>query len=123
MSMQLLVYHHVIMFVLLFWCSVVTETKPASSSELAPPISKLNCTTHCGINVSIPYPFGVGPNKDCYFNEWFQIDCNESTGHKPFLRRAQMEVLNISIYGTLQVKSPVTFFGACKGRKLAKPQI
>ncbi|XP_021832643.1 wall-associated receptor kinase-like 6 [Prunus avium] len=117
MSMQLLVHHHVIMFVLLFWCSIVTETKPASSSELAPPIAKLNCTTHCGINVSIPYPFGVGPNKDCYFNEWFQIDCNESTGHKPFLRRAQMEVLNISIDGTLQVKSPVTFFGACKGKE------
>ncbi|PQM33798.1 hypothetical protein Pyn_08556 [Prunus yedoensis var. nudiflora] len=117
MSMQLLVHHHVIMFVLLFWCRIVTETKPASSSELAPPIAKPNCTTHCGINVSIPYPFGVGPNKDCYFNEWFQIDCNESTGHKPFLRRAQMEVLNISIDGTLQVKSPVTFFGACKGKE------
>ncbi|PQM33796.1 wall-associated receptor kinase-like 1 [Prunus yedoensis var. nudiflora] len=117
MSMQLLVHHHVIMFVLLFWCRIVTETKPASSSELAPLIAKPNCTTHCGINVSIPYPFGVGPNKDCYFNEWFQIDCNESTGHKPFLRRAQMEVLNISIDGTLQVKSPVTFFGACKGKE------
>ncbi|KAL6287016.1 hypothetical protein ACE6H2_011406 [Prunus campanulata] len=117
MSMQLLGHHHVIMFVLLFWCSIVTETKPASSSVLAPPIAKLNCTTHCGINVSIPYPFGVGPNKDCYFNEWFQIDCNESTGHKPFLRRAQMEVLNISIDGTLQVKSPVTFFGGCKGKE------
>ncbi|CAL9013293.1 unnamed protein product [Prunus brigantina] len=117
MSMQLLGHHHMIMFVLLFWCSIATETKPASSSELAPPIAKLNCTTHCGINVSIPYPFGVGPNKDCYFNEWFQIDCNESTGHKPFLRRAQMEVLNISIHGTLQVKSPVTFFGSCKGKE------
>ncbi|PQP93147.1 wall-associated receptor kinase-like 6 [Prunus yedoensis var. nudiflora] len=28
-----------------------------------------------------------------------------------------MEVLNISIDGTLQVKSPVTFFGACKGKE------
>ncbi|ONI17843.1 hypothetical protein PRUPE_3G182700 [Prunus persica] len=117
MSMQLLGHHHVILFVLLFWCSIVTETKPASSSVLAPPIAKLNCMTHCGINVSIPYPFGIGPNKDCYFNEWFQIDCNESTGHKPFLRRAQMEVLNISIDGTLQVKSPVTFFSGCKGKE------
>ncbi|KAI5339833.1 hypothetical protein L3X38_019105 [Prunus dulcis] len=116
MSMQLLGHHHVILFVLLFWCSI-TETKPASSSVLAPPIAKPNCTTHCGINVSIPYPFGVGPNKDCYFNEWFQIDCNESTGHKPFLRRAQMEVLNISIDDTLQVKSPVTFSGGCKGKE------
>ncbi|XP_020415644.1 wall-associated receptor kinase-like 6 [Prunus persica] len=115
--MQLLGHHHVILFVLLFWCSIVTETKPASSSVLAPPIAKLNCPTHCGINVSIPYPFGVGPNKDCYFNEWFQIDCNESTGHKPFLRRSQMEVLNISIDGTLQVKSPVTFSGGCKGKE------
>ncbi|PQP99319.1 hypothetical protein Pyn_18494 [Prunus yedoensis var. nudiflora] len=61
--------------------------------------------------MSASLPFGVGPNKDCYFNEWFQIDCNESTGHKPFL------VLNISIDGTLQVKSPVTFFGACKGKE------
>ncbi|KAL6144164.1 hypothetical protein ACLB2K_054859 [Fragaria x ananassa] len=84
----------------------------ATSSSLSWPIAKPNCKTHCG-NISIPYPFGIGPNKDCYYDEWFEIECtNNSRGHKPFLRRTQpkLEVLNISMEGTLLVVNPATFF-------------
>uniref|UniRef100_A0A803MPU4 Wall-associated receptor kinase galacturonan-binding domain-containing protein n=1 Tax=Chenopodium quinoa TaxID=63459 RepID=A0A803MPU4_CHEQI len=37
-----------------------------------PRIAKPGCNDHCG-NVSIPYPFGIGPN--CYHNPWFDIEC------------------------------------------------
>ncbi|KAJ9128933.1 hypothetical protein P3X46_034319 [Hevea brasiliensis] len=55
------------------------------------PIAKPNCTDHCG-NIRIPYPFGMG-NRDCYFNESFEIECKET--------------LNISIEGWANVKSPI----------------
>ncbi|KAL6134999.1 hypothetical protein ACLB2K_067227 [Fragaria x ananassa] len=107
--LQLLVH---ITLLLSFWSTTTMAT--SSSSELAWPIAKPNCETHCG-NISIPYPFGIGPNKDCYFDEWFEIECstNNSRGpHKPFLRRTQpkLEVLNIPMEGTLLVINQATFF-------------
>lgn len=110
-SLQLLVHTTLL---LTFW-TTISSIATASSSELAWPIAKPNCETHCG-NISIPYPFGIGPNKDCYFDEWFEIECaanNSSTSPpKPFLRHTQpkLEVLNISMEGTLLVNNPVTFF-------------
>ncbi|KAK9715437.1 hypothetical protein RND81_06G165100 [Saponaria officinalis] len=40
--------------------------------EATPNIAKPGCKSNCG-NVSIPYPFGIGPN--CYHNPWFDVDC------------------------------------------------
>ncbi|XP_057246986.1 wall-associated receptor kinase-like 2 [Beta vulgaris subsp. vulgaris] len=37
-----------------------------------PRIAKPGCEDRCG-NVSIPYPFGIGPN--CYHNPWFDVEC------------------------------------------------
>ncbi|XP_058010173.1 wall-associated receptor kinase-like 22 [Hevea brasiliensis] len=66
------------------------------------PTAKPSCTDHCG-NIDIPYPFGMG-EKDCYFNEWFEIECNES---RAFISKIKMELLNISVEGWANVKSPI----------------
>ncbi|XP_024182794.1 wall-associated receptor kinase-like 8 isoform X2 [Rosa chinensis] len=102
MMMQIPV-HQMIFILLLSICR-------ASTAALQMAIG--DCPTECG-DVIIPYPFGIGPNASCYYDEWFQIDCNESTKGKPFLTRTKLEVLNISTEGRLQVYSPVTFF--CEG--------
>ncbi|KAM5580151.1 wall-associated receptor kinase-like 8 [Rosa sericea] len=100
--MEILV-HHMIFILLLSICRATTA---------APRMAIGDCPTKCG-NVIIPYPFGIGPNPSCYYDEWFQIDCNESAQGKPFLRRTKLEVVNISTEGWVQVYSPVTFF--CEG--------
>ncbi|KAG6412972.1 hypothetical protein SASPL_125667 [Salvia splendens] len=69
----------------------------SSSVSLARP----NCDQKCG-DVIIPYPFRVGSN--CSANASFTIICSSKT---PFLSSIKMEVVNISILGTVVVKQPV----------------
>ncbi|KAK8701916.1 hypothetical protein V6N13_020294 [Hibiscus sabdariffa] len=79
------------------------------------------CKGSCG-NVSVPYPFGIGPN--CSFDSWFEVSCNEtSTPPTVLLKRIKMEVLNFSYGGDpsdpmdyLRVKSPVISKN-CGGRE------
>ncbi|KAM3695554.1 hypothetical protein ACJW31_07G141400 [Castanea mollissima] len=62
----------------------------------------------CG-NFTIPFPFGIEPG--CYIDDWFAIDCNDTLGSpKPFLRRLDLEVLDISFKGTLRVNYPMSWW-------------
>ncbi|KAF8404135.1 hypothetical protein HHK36_009015 [Tetracentron sinense] len=80
-----------------------------SSSAVAPSLAKPNCTEKCGnINVSIPYPFGIGDG--CYMNKWFEISCNRTFNYtiSPFLKSFNLEVLQFSLLqGTVLVNNPV----------------
>ncbi|CAB4304446.1 unnamed protein product [Prunus armeniaca] len=90
---------HLVPFVLLLWSS--STTTAALGAET--PMAKHNCATHCG-NISIPFPFGIGPHKDCYFDEWFEM----------------LEVLNVYANGTLPVNNPISFFcGEYRGQQPA----
>ncbi|BFG25729.1 hypothetical protein CerSpe_120030 [Prunus speciosa] len=83
----------------------------ASEASLAKP----NCLSQCGAITQIPYPFGIGAG--CYLDDWFQIICdNSASPPKAFLNRTGLEVLEISLEGTLKVTSPITFSN-CKNKK------
>ncbi|XP_021811291.1 wall-associated receptor kinase-like 1 [Prunus avium] len=122
-----------ISIVLLLWCIVISCWYGAApTSAASAPIAKPNCTTHCG-DVAIPYPFGIGPNKDCYFDEWFQIECRHTnyttsanySRQAPFLKRVNLELLSIYPFKdgrqSVQVKNPITFF-SCEGKETRQPQ-
>jgi hypothetical protein len=78
--------------------------QPASARAPAG-LAKPNCSDHCG-NISIPYPFGIG--KDCYMEESFDVECNEtSKPPRALLRSIKMELVNITLERGAVVKGPV----------------
>ncbi|KAL6293786.1 hypothetical protein ACE6H2_001928 [Prunus campanulata] len=78
----------------------------AVASEV--PLGKPNCSSQCGPVTQIPYPFGI--EAGCYLDDWFQIICdNSASPPKAFLNVTHLEVLEISVEGTLKVASPITF--------------
>ncbi|KAM0959160.1 hypothetical protein ACFX15_023768 [Malus domestica] len=110
------VVQFLIQITLFLWS--LSSAIPAVASQ--PSLAKPNCPAHCGNDtISIPYPFGIGA--DCFMNAWFEITCDNSTYNSP--RRPiprlnhpslkQLEVLELSMNGTLSVRNPITFFGDC----------
>ncbi|BFG25719.1 hypothetical protein CerSpe_119930 [Prunus speciosa] len=95
---------------LFLWC--MSSAMLAAPSEAVPLLAKPNCQSRCG-DVEIPYPFGIG--EGCYIDDWFQIKCVNST--KPFLNIINLEVLEISVKGTLNVANPITLSSNCNTNK------
>ncbi|GAY58862.1 hypothetical protein CUMW_190060 [Citrus unshiu] len=74
---------------LLFQVIILLLPWPIKSIAKAPPhLTKPNCPSNCGNNVTIPFPFGTGEN--CYFDQRYAIDCKSN---KPILRIINLEVL------------------------------
>lgn len=74
---------------------------------------KPDCPNSCG-NLSIPYPFGVGP--DCSLDPSFHIICNTSTNTpKPYLfLYDHVEVIEI-MRSQIRVENPYLLNGFCYG--------
>lgn len=69
----------------------------ASSQAVVP----AGCPSKCG-EVTIAYPFGV--SEGCYLDPHFLITCNHTFNPpKPFLRKGNIEVTNISLEGELRI--------------------
>ncbi|KAL0424671.1 UNVERIFIED_CONTAM: Wall-associated receptor kinase-like 8 [Sesamum radiatum] len=76
-----------------------------TSAALALSLAKPGCQETCG-NVTIPYPFGIG--SQCYLKSSFAVICENSTNPaRLFLRSMRLEILNMSLYGTVRVVQPV----------------
>ncbi|PNT46301.2 hypothetical protein POPTR_003G185644v4 [Populus trichocarpa] len=89
---------HVSFLLLMLMFQPATAQAPAG-------LAKPNCSDRCG-NISIPYPFGIG--KDCYMEESFDVECNEtSKPPRAFLRSIKMELVNITLEGGAVVNGPV----------------
>ncbi|KAI5327875.1 hypothetical protein L3X38_027271 [Prunus dulcis] len=127
---------NIISIILLLWRIIILSCGygAATTSAASLPTAKPNCITHCG-DVAIPYPFGIGPSKDCYLDKWFQIDCRHTNSptsahcrrQVPFLKSVNLELLSISPFehgsGTqsVRVKNPITFF-SCEGKETRQPR-
>ncbi|XP_039164527.1 wall-associated receptor kinase-like 6 [Eucalyptus grandis] len=86
------------------------------ASGAAPGLAKPNCPDACG-DVPIPFPFGIGAG--CFFEEWYQIICQQNNTI-PILKKIGLRVLNISlpdryVDGMINISLPVIYSNASCG--------
>ncbi|TKW38494.1 hypothetical protein SEVIR_1G118400v4 [Setaria viridis] len=70
---------------------LLTTIKTSTASSMAKP----GCRETCG-NLTIPYPFGIGPG--CYYTNGFDVSCEDN---RTFMHNSSslMEIYNISLIG------------------------
>ncbi|XP_042016474.1 uncharacterized protein LOC121764531 [Salvia splendens] len=106
-QMQMIYLHLIFFFFALL--------RPLPSSPI--PYHKPGCPARCG-NVTIPYPFGIGPR--CSLEPSFNITCNTSTTPpKPYLSlnasRVNLEVVEIRSDdpSRIRIRYPYLLYGVC----------
>ncbi|CAN6247514.1 unnamed protein product [Urochloa humidicola] len=81
--------------VLLWLTMAATLLLATIKSSTASSMAKPGCRETCG-NLTIPYPFGIGPG--CFYSRGFDVSCE---GNRTFMHNSSslMEIYNISLLG------------------------
>ncbi|KAD7478303.1 hypothetical protein E3N88_01439 [Mikania micrantha] len=75
-----------------------------ATSPVVADYAKKGCSDTCGNNVTIPFPFGI--NANCAINEWYIVECNNSTPYLPAVVN-RPEVLGVNLEDqTITVSTP-----------------
>ncbi|XP_021866476.1 wall-associated receptor kinase-like 6 isoform X1 [Spinacia oleracea] len=74
---------------------IVASVVPTRTMSMS--MAKAGCQQSCrNSTIIIPFPFGIGT--DCYYDPWYEINCNSSSPgpERPILSSFGVEVLNIT---------------------------
>ncbi|CAN6271139.1 unnamed protein product [Urochloa humidicola] len=80
----------------LLWLTIAATLLLATiKSSTASSMAKPGCRETCG-NLTIPYPFGIGPG--CFYSQGFDVSCEDN---RTFMHNSSslMEIYNISLLG------------------------